>query len=119
MENEIVKAVEIIKTAILNSQYEAAKDVNRVQLGLYFGIGRFLASKKGKKTWGTGVLETISENLRKQLPGLRGFSAANLRKMRLFYENWSFLEAPNSFVTTNELPESSKTEDKSISAITE
>ena len=44
MENEIVKAVEIIKTAILNSQYEAVKDVNRVQLGLYFGIGRFLAS---------------------------------------------------------------------------
>lgn len=119
MENEIVKAVEIIKTAILNSQYEAAKDVNRVQLGLYFGIGRFLASKKGKKTWGTGVLETISENLRKQLPGLRGFSTTSLKKMRQFYENWSFLEAPNSSVATDELPESSKTEDKSISAITE
>lgn len=119
MENEIITAVEIIKTAILNSQYEAAKDVNRVQLGLYFGIGRFLASKKGKKNWGTGVLETISENLRKQLPGLRGFSAANLRKMRLFYENWSFLEASNSFVTTNKLPESSEPLDKSVIAITE
>ena len=35
-------------------------------------------------------------------------------KMRQFYENWSFLEAPNSSVATDELPESSKTEDKSI-----
>lgn len=119
MENEIVTAVEIIKTAILNSQYEAAKDVNRVQLGLYFGIGRFLASKKGKKTWGTGVLETISENLRKQLPGLRGFSATSLKKMRQFYENWSFLDVPNSTVTTDELPEPSESLDKSIIAITE
>ena len=119
MENEIITAVEIIKTAILNSQYEAAKDVNRVQLGLYYGIGKFLASKKGKKTWGTGVLETISENLRKQLPGLRGFSATSLKKMRQFYENWSFLEASNSSVATDELPESSKAEDNSVIAITE
>ena len=119
MEYEIVTAVEIIKTAILNSQYEAAKDVNRIQLGLYFGIGRFLASKKGKKTWGTGVLETISENLRKQLPGLRGFSATSLKKMRQFYENWSFLDVPNSTVTTDELPEPSESLDKSIIAITE
>lgn len=119
MENEIITAVEIIKTAILNSQYEAAKDVNRVQLGLYFGIGRFLASKKGKKTWGTGVLETISENLRKQLPGLRGFSATSLKKMRQFYENWSFLDVPNSTVTTDELTEPSESLDKSIIAITE
>ena len=119
MENEIITAVEIIKTAILNSQYEAAKDVNRIQLGLYFGIGRFLASKKGKKTWGTGVLETISENLRKQLPGLRGFSATSLKKMRQFYENWSFLDVPNSTVTTDELTEPSESLDKSIIAITE
>ena len=119
MENEIITAVEIIKTAILNSQYEAAKDVNRVQLGLYFGIGRFLASKKGKKTWGTGVLETISDNLRKQLPGLRGFSATSLKKMRQFYENWSFLDVPNSTVTTDELPEPSESLYKSIIAITE
>ena len=119
MENEIITAVEIIKTAILNSQYEAAKDVNRIQLGLYFGIGRFLASKKGKKTWGTGVLETISDNLRKQLPGLRGFSATSLKKMRQFYENWSFLDVPNSTVTTDELTEPSESLDKSIIAITE
>lgn len=104
MEQELVNAVESIKTAILNSQYQASKDVNRVQLILYFGIGRFLSEKKGKKTWGTSVLETISTQLRKELPGLRGFSASNLKNMRQFYENWAFLEDPNSTVTTVELP---------------
>ena len=107
MNKELISAVEAIKTAILQSQYQAAKDVNRVQLILYFCIGRFLSSKKGKKTWGTGVLETISAQLRKELPGLRGFSATSLKKMRQFYENWAFLEDSNSTVITDELADSS------------
>lgn len=116
---EVTTAVELIKSAILKSQYDAAKDVNRVQLALYFGIGRFLASKKGKKTWGSSVLQTISESLRKQLPGLRGFSAENLKKMRQFYENWSFLENKTSIVKTDELPEPSESLENSVIAITE
>ena len=105
MEQELITAIEAIKTAILQSQYQAAKETTRIQLILYYGIGRYLSSKKGKKTWGTSVLETISSQLRKELPGLRGFSATSLKKMRLFYENWSFLEDSNSSVMTDELPD--------------
>ena len=113
MEQELITAVEAIKTAILQSQYQAAKDVTRVQLILYYGIGRYLSSKKGKKTWGTSVLETISSQLRKELPGLRGFSATSLKNMRLFYDNWSFLENSNSSVTIDELPEKTNSSDAS------
>ena len=76
--------------------------------------------KKRKKNWGTSVLETISFQLRKELPGLRGFSATSLKKMRLFYENWSFLEDSDSSVITDELPEklnSSDTSDELTSII--
>ncbi len=104
MEKELITAVEAIKTAILQSQYQAAKETTRVQLILYYGIGRYLSSKKGKKTWGTSVLETISSQLRKDLPGLRGFSATSLKNMRLFYESWSFLENANTSVLNDELP---------------
>ena len=104
MEQELITAVEAIKTAILQSQYQAAKETTRVQLILYYGIGRYLSSKKGKKTWGTSVLESISSQLRKELPGLRGFSASSLKNMRLFYENWSFLEDQKSSDITGELP---------------
>ena len=113
MNKEVITAVEAIKTAILQSQYQAAKETTRVQLILYYGIGRYLSSKKGKKTWGTSVLETISSQLRKELPGLRGFSATSLKKMRLFYENWSFLEDSNSSVMTDELPEKLNSSDES------
>ena len=113
MNKEVITAVEAIKTAILQSQYQAAKETTRVQLILYYGIGRYLSSKKGKKTWGTSVLETISSQLRKELPGLRGFSATSLKKMRLFYENWNFLEDSNSSVMTDELPEKLNSSDAS------
>lgn len=113
MEQELITAVEAIKTAILQSQYQAAKETTRIQLILYYGIGRYFSSKKGKKTWGTSVLETISSQLRKVLPGLRGFSATSLKKMRLFYENWSFLEDSNSSVMTDELPEKLNSSDAS------
>lgn len=106
MEQELITAVKAIKTAILQSQYQAAKETTRVQLILYYGIGRYLSSKKGKKTWGTSVLDTISSQLRKELPGLRGFSATSLKNMRLFYDNWSFLEEQNSSVMIDELPSS-------------
>lgn len=113
MNQELITAIEAIKTAILQSQYQAAKETTRVQLILYYGIGRYLSSKKGKKTWGTSVLETISSQLRKELPGLRGFSATSLKKMRLFYENWNFLEDSNSSVMTDELPEKLNSSDAS------
>ena len=37
MDQKYKDAVELIKTAILQSQYEAAKNVNANQLMLYFG----------------------------------------------------------------------------------
>ena len=95
-------AVEAIKTAILQSQYEAAKNVNRVQLTVYFSIGKYLSHHTRKGVWGQGALESISQQLRRELPGLRGFSATSLKKMRLFYDNWAFLDA-NSSVTTDDL----------------
>ena len=95
-------AAEIIKTAILQSQYEAAKDINRIQLGLYFGIGKFLSEKTRNAKWGTNALQSISDKLKSDLPGLRGFSVTNLKKMRTFYDNWKSIDY-NSSVATDEI----------------
>ena len=35
------------------------------------------------------AIKTISTQLQKELPGLRGFSVTNIKNMRLFYEEWS------------------------------
>ena len=83
---ELKGAVDAIKTAILQGQYEAAKGVNRIQLAVYFGIGKYISYHTRKNKWGTGALEVISQQLRKELPGLRGFSVTSLKNMRKFYE---------------------------------
>lgn len=88
----LLQAVEAIKTAILQGQYEALKDVNRVQLAVYFAIGKYLSKNTRKGVWGTGALKKISEQLRKELPGLRGYSETQLRDMRRFYEAWIVLD---------------------------
>ena len=95
------QAVETIKTAILQGQHEALKGTNRVQLAVYYGIGKYLSKNTRRFAYGTGALKAISEQLRKDMPGLRGFSETNLKNMRLFYEQWDFLDA-NLSVTTDE-----------------
>ena len=82
-------AVNTIKNAILRSQYQAAKLINREMLSLYYGIGKYVSENSREGFWGTGAIKTISERLRKELPGLRGFSETSIRKMRQFYEQWS------------------------------
>ena len=82
-------AVHTIKEAILRSQYQAAKLINREMLSLYYGIGRYISANSREGFWGTGAIRTISERLRKELPGLKGFSQTNLKNMRIFYEEWS------------------------------
>jgi predicted nuclease of restriction endonuclease-like (RecB) superfamily len=109
MEQNIQKyqnAVDIIKTAILQSQARAAKAVNQEQLALYFGIGRYVSANTRKKNWGNGAIDAISRQLRAELPGLRGFSATSIRNMRTFYEEWRSLEN-NSSVATDEIPSNS------------
>ena len=103
---ELTNAVQVIKDAILQSQQRALKAINQEQLALYYGIGRYISINTRKKNWGKGFIESVSEQLRKELPGLRGFSAPSMRKMRTFYEEWMML-SDNSFVETNkiELPE--------------
>ena len=95
------KAAEAIKVAILNAQYEAAKGVNNIQLMLYYAIGRFISQNTRKQKWGTNAVATISHLLKQDMPGLRGYSESNLKRMRTFYEEWRELD--NSPIQTGEL----------------
>ena len=86
------EAVHIIKSAILQSQYDAAKTVNEKQLMLYYGIGKYISLNSRNGFWGKGAIDAISEQLGKELPGLRGFTSRNLRYIRTFCEEWEMLD---------------------------
>ena len=87
------QAVETIKTAILQGQYEANKDVNRIQLAVYFAIGKYLSKNTRNLPYGAGALKAISDQLLREMPGLRGYSENSLKNMRKFYDAWLFLDA--------------------------
>jgi len=108
LNTKYTSAVEAIKTAILQGQYEAAKGVNRIQLAVYFGIGKYISLNTRKGVWGTGALKIISDRLQKELPGLRVFSENSLKNMRKFYEEWQMLDA-NLSVITDDLQKSNST----------
>ena len=110
LSSELRTAVQTIKTAILQSQARAVKGVNQEQLALYYGVGRYISENTRNKKWGSGALKSISERLRQELPGLRGFSETNLKNMRTFYEAWNIIES-NSSVATDDLANSQQPTD--------
>lgn len=69
-----------IKQQIVQSRYVAARLANREQLMLYFKTGLMISEKIKAQKWGAKVLDQISADLQKELPGLKGFSPGNLKK---------------------------------------
>jgi len=97
-----LNVVQSIKDAIVKSRYRAASFVNSEMLSLYYGIGKYISENSRSNFWGTGAVDTISERLQQELPGLRGFSAGNIKKMRIFFEEWSE-SIENRTLTTHDL----------------
>lgn len=74
-----------IKKRIRSAQYEAMRTVNRQLIGLYWDIGRMIVEKQKQEKWGRAVVEKLAADLRAEFPGIRGFSADNIWRMRMFY----------------------------------
>ena len=101
---EYIVAVKAIKEAIQISRYRAAKLVNKEVLALYYAVGRYISLNSRHASYGSSALRVISDQLQQEMPGLKGFSARNLRNMRTFYEEWHQLEQPNSPDGTGNVP---------------
>lgn len=99
------EAVKVIKNAILQSRYHAARLVNAERLLLYYDIGNYVSDNTRSGKWGTGAIEEISRQLQIELPGLRGYSPSNIKYMRTFYEEWAGIFNPNRQLTTDDLSE--------------
>jgi predicted nuclease of restriction endonuclease-like (RecB) superfamily len=94
-----------LKQEIINSRYQAARLANREQLFLYYKTGKMLSVKVKTQKWGTKVLEQIAVDLQSNLPGLKGFSFTNLKKMRQFYEAYANMEIRPSATAQMDKPD--------------
>ena len=77
--------VKDIKQKILNSQYEALKRVNTQLIKLYFEVGKEIVKKQDEFGWGKSIVKELSDELKKEFVGVRGFSVQNLWNMRQYY----------------------------------
>jgi predicted nuclease of restriction endonuclease-like (RecB) superfamily len=89
VDKNYVDFIQSIKKQIVQSRYAAARLANREQLMLYFKTGLMISEKIKAQKWGAKVLDQISADLQKELPGLKGFSSGNLKKIRLFAEAYA------------------------------
>ncbi|MHC5205465.1 PDDEXK nuclease domain-containing protein [Pseudomonas chlororaphis] len=71
---------------IAAARQRAMRAVNTELVELYWQVGAYISRKIQAAEWGDGVVEQLANYLARQQPGLRGFTRANLFRMRQFYE---------------------------------
>ena len=65
-----------------------ARLINTELVDLYRELGRRIHHKIEQEGWGQGTVSELADFLSTRSPGIRGFSASNLWRMRQFYETW-------------------------------
>ena len=74
-----------LKLQIKTGQVKAAFSVNSQMIILYWDLGRQIIEKQEAVKWGSGFIEQLSMDLRKEFPDITGFSKDNLLMMKRFY----------------------------------
>lgn len=80
---------EDIKARIRAAQIKAALSVNRELIELYWSIGRDIVQRQRDEGWGRSTVERLAADLQLEFPGIGGFSAGNIWRMRSFYIAWT------------------------------
>ncbi|MEO7032377.1 MAG: PDDEXK nuclease domain-containing protein [Polyangiaceae bacterium] len=91
-----------VKARVQVAQQRAALAVNRELLSLYWQLGRDLRERQTQGSWGSGVIDQVSTDLRAAFPEMKGFSPSNLKYMRAFAEAWP--DFPDRQQPVGELP---------------
>ena len=84
MERELNEILMIIQS----HREKAYKKINEELVLMYFEIGKYLSTKIKAEKWGSKTIKSISNNLIKTYPNLKGFNRAGLYRMVQFYEEY-------------------------------
>jgi len=74
-----------IKQRIRTAQVRATFSAHAELIRLYWDIGRAIAQRQQRGSWGSGVIPRLARDLRNELPDVEGFSERNLKYMIRFY----------------------------------
>lgn len=91
-----------ITRLIESARQRAYQAVNTALIELYWQVGAYLSGKIKAAEWGAGVVEQLAQHIATTQPGLRGFSAKNIWRMRQFFE--AYRDSPILSALLRELP---------------
>ncbi len=78
---EVLRLIDVARTRALVA-------VNHELVGLYWQIGEYFSRKLASAAWGEGVVQQLADHIVRTQPDLKGFTRANLFRMRQFYETY-------------------------------
>ncbi|OGT47706.1 MAG: hypothetical protein A3F17_04070 [Gammaproteobacteria bacterium RIFCSPHIGHO2_12_FULL_41_15] len=93
--NEFLEIHQLIQKA----KQEASYQINKTLIKLYWSIGIYVNQKINAENWGKGVVEELSHFIRSLEPGIRGFSARNIWRMKQFVETYQGYEKLSTLLT--------------------
>lgn len=88
-----------IAQLIATAKQRAVQAVNTTLIELYWQIGERISRRIAASEWGDDVVEQLARYLVQIQPGLRGFTRANLFRMRQFYEAYLDPEIVSALLT--------------------
>lgn len=78
-----------LKQRYLSARLKAAQSVSRELLQFYWSVGHDIYERQWENTYGSAFYKTLSRDLRRELPDVKGLSEINLRYMTQFYSMYS------------------------------
>lgn len=77
--------LEDLKDRIRRTQVRAATAASRELIRLYWDIGREIVQRQKQEGWGKSIVDCLSADIQRAFPGIKGFSARNVLRMRAFF----------------------------------
>lgn len=78
-----------LKERFLNHRLKASCTFNRYMLEYYWKVGQDIEARQYANTYGSGFYKNLSQDLKHEMPGVKGFSPTNLKYMSYFYKLYS------------------------------
>ena len=80
--------IEELSQRYRKSQIKAATHVNSEILQFYWSLGHDIVTLHAESRWRDKILKSLSDDLRKALPKIKGLSETSIRYAKRFYIHW-------------------------------
>ncbi|MBR1877881.1 MAG: DUF1016 family protein [Paludibacteraceae bacterium] len=85
IDSEYKQWIQDLKSRYRRSQIKAAVHVNHEMLAYYWQLGRDIVQLQAEQRWGSGLMRSLSQDLKEELPDATGLTLSNLYYCKKFY----------------------------------